>query len=240
MATKSENLVSGTHVTKGYASDQRRVRVLEKADFSFERGTFTAIVGRSGSGKTTLLNLCGGIDRPDKGIVTFEGQHLENLSDKQLAAFRNKFIGFVFQNFFLREGRTALENVMVPLLLSDLSPAQCRLRAQEALEEVGLKDQVRAHVSGLSGGQKQRVAIARAIANHPHLILADEPTGSLDVDTSREILDLLHHYNQERKTTIIVVTHDPMVETFGVPLVTITDGKVVPVENRHLLSTSLV
>jgi len=236
MTTKQEILVEGRKITRIYDGGSRTVRVLENADFEFVRGSFTAIVGRSGAGKTTLLNLCGGIDRPDSGEVNFEGRHLEKLSDKELAAFRNELIGFVFQNYFLRESRTAIDNVMVPLLIGNRSLGECRQRAEEALVEVGLKEMIRTRVGLLSGGQKQRVAIARAIANRPHLILADEPTGSLDADTSREILELLFRYNRERNTTIIVVTHDPLVETFGVPMLTIKEGKVQPVSNPHVLT----
>lgn len=239
MAEDAQQLVAGRGVNKGFSSGGRTVQVLQNADFQFQRGSFTAIIGRSGAGKTTLLNLCGGIDRPDTGQVTFEGRHLETLSDRELAAFRNEFVGFVFQSFFLRDARTALDNVMVPLLLGNHSVHEARKRASEALEEVGLKDMIPQRVSALSGGQKQRVAIARAIANHPHLILADEPTGSLDAETSREILDLLHHYNREKKTTIIIVTHDPMVETFGIPMVTIQEGKVIPVQANHALTSVL-
>lgn len=240
MSDTEKILVAGQNVSKQYRSGSRSVSILDQADFRFATGSFTAVVGRSGTGKTTLLNLCGAIDRPDSGVVTFDGKHLESMTDKELAAFRNKNVGFVFQSFFLRDNRSALDNVMVPLLLGEYSPAECRQRAAQALEEVGLKDMVKMRVGSLSGGQKQRVAIARAIANKPRLILADEPTGSLDTETSREILNLLHRYNQTHNTTIIIVTHDPTVETFGIPMVTVQDGKVLPVHDQHILSTSSV
>lgn len=226
--TDQKILLTGKGVTKKYQSASREVVVLSETDFEFAQGSFTAMVGRSGAGKTTLLNLCGGIDRPDSGQVLFGGRHLENMNDAELAAFRNERVGFVFQNFFLREGRTTLDNVMAPLLLGNRSISECRKRATEALGEVGLGDLVRTRAGQLSGGQKQRVAIARAIANHPALILADEPTGSLDTETSREILDLLFKYNREHGATVIIVTHDPLVETYGVPMITLRDGKVVP------------
>lgn len=230
MTTTQSNFLSGRDVTREYHSGRRIVSVLDKADFDFEPGSFTAIIGRSGAGKTTLLNLCGGIDRPDSGVVSFEGSHLENFSDSELAAFRNEKVGFVFQNFFLRESRTILDNVMVPLLLGQNTISEARARAGEALREVGLEEMIYTKAGVLSGGQKQRVAIARAIANHPKLILADEPTGSLDTETSREILELLFRYNREKGATVIVVTHDPLVEKFGVPMITLKEGKVVPVE----------
>jgi len=227
MSDSPKILLSGHNVSKAYHTRSRTVRVLENADFSFESGSFTAVVGRSGAGKTTLLNLCGGIDRPDAGETIFNGRHLEAMSDAELAAFRNERVGFIFQNFFLREGRTTLDNVMAPLLIGQRTVGECRKRAQQALSEVGLGDMIHSHAGQLSGGQKQRVAIARAIANTPSLILADEPTGSLDTETSREILDLLFRYNRDFGATIIVVTHDPLVEGYGVPLLTVQDGKVV-------------
>ncbi len=237
MTTTQENLLAGHGVTKIYTSGTRTVPVLDNAEFSFAKGSFTAIIGRSGTGKTTLLNLCGGVDRPDSGVVTFEGRHLETLSDADLAAFRNQHVGYIFQSFFLREGRTAVDNVMVPLLLGDHSITDSRARAEEALREVGLGEMLKTRTGLLSGGQKQRVAIARAIANKPRLILADEPTGSLDTETSKEILELLLRYNREKGATIIVVTHDPLVERIGVPMITIADGKVVPVDPSYHLGT---
>lgn len=228
LMTEQKILLTGKAVTKKYVTSSREVVVLNKANFEFETGSFTAVVGRSGAGKTTLLNLCGGIDRPDSGEVSFGGRHIENMTDAELAAFRNERVGFIFQNFFLREGRTTLDNVMAPLLLGNRSINECRKRATEALGEVGLGDLIRTRAGQLSGGQKQRVAIARAIANHPALILADEPTGSLDTQTSREILDLLFKYNHDHRATVIVVTHDPLVETYSVPMITVKDGQVVP------------
>lgn len=231
MTSPDKILISGRSVSKKYITAERTVPVLDKADFAFESGSITALIGRSGSGKTTLLNLCGGVDRPDSGTVVFSGQILSGMTDQQLASFRNKQVGFVFQNYFLRDRRTAIENVMMPLLLGDRSISGCRQRAAEALKEVGLDELKNSRVDQLSGGQKQRVAIARAIANHPRLILADEPTGSLDRETSREILELLLHYNATHQTTILLVTHDPLIESFNIPLVTIERGKVVPVES---------
>lgn len=237
MTDTKEILLSGADVTRVYQTASRTVRVLDDADFTFSKGSFTAIVGRSGAGKTTLLNLCGGIDRPDSGQISFEGRHLEKLSDSELAAFRNERVGFVFQNFFLRESRTTLDNVMAPLLLGERTISECRQRAEQALVEVGLKELIHTRAGQLSGGQKQRVAIARAIANHPALILADEPTGSLDTETSREILDLLVRYNHDKGATIIVVTHDPMVERYGVPMITVKDGKVVALADNALTAS---
>lgn len=228
--TDSPILVQGSRVSKSYQAGDRTIKVLEQADFAFATSSFTAIIGRSGTGKTTLLNLCAGIDQPDAGHINFAGRQLEQLSAAERAAFRNEKIGFIFQSFFLREGKSTLDNVMAPLLLGNRTVAECRDRARQALVEVGLEDYIRTPAGQLSGGQKQRVAIARAVANHPALILADEPTGSLDTQTSREILDLLLRYNQQQGATIIVVTHDPLVESYGVPMVTVRHGKVEPIE----------
>lgn len=221
-------LIEGINVSKSYRSPERTVTVLEKANFTVETGEFVAIVGRSGTGKTTLLNLLGGVDRASSGNVLFQGRSLTAMSDKDLARFRNETVGFVFQNFFLRTSRTALENVMVPLLMGDRSISECRDKSRRALERVGLGSLVNEPVSRLSGGQKQRVAIARAMAPEPKLLLADEPSGSLDTETSVEIYDLLKDYNDERRATLVIVTHDPLVERFHPRKVTVEEGKLVP------------
>ncbi|MGI8908628.1 MAG: ABC transporter ATP-binding protein [Candidatus Sumerlaeaceae bacterium] len=223
-----ETLIEGRNISKQYVSAERTVRILESADFQINSGEFVALVGRSGVGKTTVLNLLGGLDRPNSGELLFSGTHLETMDDAGLSAFRNKTVGFIFQSFFLRSLRSAMENVMVPLLFGEMSVAQARQRARVALGEVGLGQLVNSPANRLSGGQKQRVAIARAIANQPRLILADEPTGSLDTATSMEIYELLLNYNRSHGTTIVVVTHDPLVEQFGVRKLTIEDGRLVP------------
>lgn len=233
MAAGKNILISGRQVTRTYSTRERKVTVLSQADFEFADGSCTALVGRSGAGKTTLLNLIGGLDRPDSGQVLFGGTNLAALTEGELASFRNRKVGFIFQSFFLRENRSALSNVMVPLLLGEHKISECRARAREALEEVALGPMANEPVRNLSGGQRQRVAIARAISNHPRLILADEPTGSLDADTGREILDLLFHYNREKGATVVIVTHDPLVERYGVPIMTVRNGKIEPAQVRE-------
>lgn len=189
-------------------------------------------MGRSGTGKTTVLNLLGGLDQPTSGQILFEQIHLEGMSDNDLSAFRNRSVGFVFQNFFLRTMRTALENAIVPLMFSSMSVKQARERGSEALAEVGLSDYRDVAVRRLSGGQRQRVAIARAIVNQPKLLLADEPTGNLDTGTSLEIFELLRGYNQQHETTVVVVTHDPLVERFAIPMLTISGGRLMSYEGK--------
>lgn len=221
-------MIEAREVTKAYATDARSIEILHSASFEVGTGDFLAIVGRSGTGKTTVLNLLGGLDKPTSGQMLFEGRHLEAMSDEELSNFRNATVGFVFQMFFLRLMRTALDNTIVPLLFSNMSVREARERGLEALNEVGLGHLAHTQVRRLSGGQRQRVAIARAIVNRPRLLLADEPTGNLDTQTSLEIFELLRSYNQAHKTTVVVVTHDPLVEKFHIPMVTITDGQLVP------------
>lgn len=223
-------MIEARHVSKEYKSGDRINRILENVDLQITPGEFLALVGRSGTGKTTLLNLLGGLDKPTSGEVLFDGRHLEAMSDRELSAFRNETVGFIFQTFFLRPMRTALDNVIVPLLFGHTSDKQARLRGQEALDEVGLGAFAHTQVRRLSGGQRQRVAIARAMVNKPKLLLADEPTGNLDTQTSLEILTLLRDQNERHGTAIVIVTHDPLVANFQIPIVTIRDGKVVPHE----------
>jgi len=221
-------VIEARKVTKVYASPDRMVTILKDANFTVGKGKAMALVGRSGMGKTTVLNLLGGLDRPTSGELLFEGRHLERMDDLELSRLRNEAVGFVFQSFFLRSQRTALDNVMVPLLFGEMTTAEARDRGREVLKQVGLEQLADSRVSRLSGGQRQRVAIARAIANRPRLILADEPTGSLDNETGREICELLLEYNRTHKTTLVLVTHDPILEEYGVPMVTLSQGTLVP------------
>jgi putative ABC transport system ATP-binding protein len=221
-------MIEARNVTKRYSVGGRDVAVLDGWSQSIGRGEFLSIVGRSGTGKTTVLNLIGGLDQPTSGQMLFEGQHLEAMDDGELSRFRNRTVGFVFQTFFVRPMLTALDNVIVPLLFDSVDHAEARRRGMEALEEVGLADYVDTQVRRLSGGQRQRVAIARAFVNKPRLLLADEPTGNLDTATSLEIFDLLLDYNRNHETTVVVVTHDPLVAKFRIPMLTIADGKLMP------------
>jgi ABC-type lipoprotein export system ATPase subunit len=220
-------MIEGRKLTKAYHTPGGMNRILDEADIRLEKGGFVALVGRSGTGKTTVLNLLGGLDEPTSGELIFEGRHIESMSDTECSAFRNQAVGFIFQTFFLRPMRTALENVMVPMHFNSMPLRAARERAHEALEEVGLGAFANTRTSRLSGGQRQRVAIARAIVNHPRLLLADEPTGNLDTTTSLEIFELLRAYNRSHATAIVVVTHDPLVEVFGIPMLTISSGKLI-------------
>jgi putative ABC transport system ATP-binding protein len=202
------SMVSFKNVVKRYTRGSQKVEVLHGIDLEAEAGEFLALMGPSGSGKTTLLNLIGGLDRPDQGEVTVAGQRLDRLSGSQLAKWRARHVGFIFQFYNLLPVLSAERNVEVPLLLTNLSRTQRKKNVAAALEVVGLSDRAKHKPAELSGGQQQRVAIARAIVADPTLLVCDEPTGDLDRETAEEILNLLQTLNQQHGKTIIMVTHD--------------------------------
>jgi putative ABC transport system ATP-binding protein len=197
------------NVRKVYRRDSQEIVVLDGLSLQVPEGEFVALMGPSGSGKTTLLNLIAGIDRPTSGKVLVAGTDVGSLSEGQLAKWRSRNIGFIFQFYNLIPVLTALENVELPLLLTRLSKSQRRERALTALKVVGLADRAKHYPRQLSGGQEQRVAIARAIVADPAVLVADEPTGDLDARSAEEILNLLQTLNGEFKKTIVMVTHDP-------------------------------
>ncbi|MBI5365881.1 MAG: ABC transporter ATP-binding protein [Planctomycetes bacterium] len=205
----SELAVRVSQVAKTYYRDQTPVPVLEHIDLTVPTGEFLALMGPSGSGKSTLLNLIAGIDRPTAGTIEVAGQSLAGLSERALAAFRSRHIGFIFQLYNLIPVLSASENVELPLLLTHLSRAERAQHVRAALDIVGLADRSDHLPRQLSGGQEQRVAIARAIVTDPTLLLADEPTGDLDKKNEEEVLVLLQRLNREFKKTIVMVTHDP-------------------------------
>lgn len=193
-------------LSKTYYSNQKALTVLHEISFGIAPGDTFAIVGPSGSGKTTLLGLCAGLDSPTTGSVILNGQPLEAMSEDARARLRNRYVGFVFQNFQLLPTLTALENVMIPMELKGMK--NIRRRAMELLDKVGLADRYDHYPTQLSGGEQQRVSIARAFANEPKILFADEPTGNLDEDTSRKVEELLFNLNRETGTTLVLVTHD--------------------------------
>jgi putative ABC transport system ATP-binding protein len=203
------NVVRVQDVRKEYRRGSERIDVLQGINLEIPSGDFLALMGPSGSGKTTLLNLIGGLDRPTSGGIEVAGEPISRLSDGQLAKWRARHIGFVFQFYNLLPVLTAEKNVELPLLLTSLSAAERRRHAATALGVVGLGDRARHYPRQLSGGQEQRVGIARAIVTDPTLLLCDEPTGDLDRKSGDEILDLLQALNREHGKTIIMVTHDP-------------------------------
>jgi putative ABC transport system ATP-binding protein len=196
-------------VVKGYVRGKQRVEVLHSLDLDVAAGEFLALMGPSGSGKTTLLNLIGGLDRPDRGEIEVAGQRIDRLSSGQLAKWRARHVGFIFQFYNLLPVLTAERNVEVPLLLTNLSSRERKRNVQAALDLVGLADRAKHKPAELSGGQQQRVAIARALVADPTLLVCDEPTGDLDRETSESILELLQLLNRKQGKTIVMVTHDP-------------------------------
>jgi putative ABC transport system ATP-binding protein len=204
-----ETLVDIKGLTKTYFRGSEPVEVLKDLDLKIAKGSFEALMGPSGSGKSTLLNLIAGLDSPTSGVLEVAGADLKKMSEGARAKWRSQNVGFVFQTFNLMPVLTALENVMLPLLLTNLSTAERKDRAATALKVVGLGDRIKHYPRELSGGQEQRVTIARAIVTDPRIIVADEPTGDLDRKSAEEILNLLGKLNQEFEKTIIMVTHDP-------------------------------
>ncbi|NMC42697.1 MAG: ABC transporter ATP-binding protein [candidate division Zixibacteria bacterium] len=202
-------IVTARNLSKSYYRESLEIPVLHNINLDIPNGQFLALMGPSGSGKTTLLNLLAGIDQPTTGTLTVAGEEMSRLSDRELARWRARHIGFVFQFYNLMPVLTAYENVELPLLLTHLSKKERRQHVETALGIVGLSDRMRHYPRQLSGGQEQRVAIARAIVSDPTLILADEPTGDLDKQSAEEIMTLLSRLNAEFKKTIIMVTHDP-------------------------------
>ncbi len=209
MSTNGETLVRVSNVEKSFRRGSEDVHVLSGMNFEVPKGEFVALMGPSGSGKSTLLNLIGGLDRPTTGTVTIGGDRIDQMSDRQLAAWRARHVGFVFQFYNLMPVLTAARNVELPLLLTHLSGAQRKKHVEVALNVVGLSHRLHHYPRTLSGGEQQRVGIARAIATDPTLLLCDEPTGDLDRKSGDEILTLLQALNQEHGKTIVMVTHDP-------------------------------
>ena len=202
-------LIQVDRVSKSYNRGKLEVPVLSDLSISVQEGEFIALMGPSGSGKTTLLNLIGGLDKTTSGTISIGGHRIDSLSQAQLARWRSRNVGFVFQFYNLLPVLSARKNVELPLLLTGLSRSQRRQRAQAALTIVGLEERAGHRPAELSGGQEQRVAIARALVSDPSLLVCDEPTGDLDRATADEILDLLQVLNREYGKTIVMVTHDP-------------------------------
>lgn len=222
-----EPLIQVQDLMKVYRLGEVEVPALRGVSLSIERGEFVAIMGASGSGKSTFMNILGFLDQPTSGQYLLEGRSGEHLLRDELAEIRNQKIGFVFQGFNLLARTSAVENVELPLIYSRTSISRRKEMAQKALSSVGLEGREHHHPGQLSGGEQQRVAIARALVNQPSILLADEPTGNLDSKTSVEIMGIFQHLNQDMEITVIMITHEPDIASFGRRKILFRDGKVV-------------
>lgn len=218
-------MIEFNDITKFFSSGAVRTDVLKGVTFKVNKGEFAAIMAPSGTGKTTLLNVLGCLMKASSGSYLFEDQDIETLNDDELSEIRNKKIGFVFQTFNLLERTSALDNVLLPLVYSDVYPADADKKASRLLESVGLKDRIKYKPIELSGGQQQRVAIARTLINDPAVILADEPTGNLDANSAKEIMEIFKTLHTEGRT-ILVVTHDINIARSAERIIYLKDGKV--------------
>lgn len=218
----NNNLIEATGIRKSFGT----LEVLKGVDLAVRRGEIVAIVGKSGAGKTTLLQILGTLDRPDRGTVCIDGQNVFALGEKELAKFRNRHIGFIFQFHQLLPEFTALENVMIPALIAGEGRSESRRRAEQLLADLGLSERLHHKPAALSGGEKQRVAAARALMMSPSVILADEPTGSLDEANKQELNRLLLHLREQYGQTIIIVTHDKELSAIADRVIEMTDGRI--------------
>ncbi len=219
-------VVDAKDITKVYQMGEVEVHALRGLSVQIAPGEVLSIMGPSGSGKSTLMNILGCLDRPTSGEYSLNGESVATLTDDQLADIRNRGVGFVFQSFNLLPRQTALANVELPLRYAELNGRNRKQVAKEALEAVGLGDRIKHKPNELSGGQMQRVAIARALVNDPAIIMADEPTGNLDSKSGDEIMKLLRKLNEERGTTLIIVTHDPEIAELTDRVISLYDGRI--------------
>ncbi|MBO5469930.1 MAG: ABC transporter ATP-binding protein [Lachnospiraceae bacterium] len=220
---------------KIYKVGSTKVHALNGVDFEVCEGEFCAIVGTSGSGKSTLLNMLAGLEKPSKGEIVIDGQHIEKMNEKQLVKFRRENVGFIFQSFNLLGTLNALENVALPLSFRGI-PKPVRLkRAMKMLRMVGLKEHAMHKPNQMSGGQQQRVGMARALVVNPKIMFADEPTGNLDSRTSKEMMRLMRYIVNEHKKTLVMVTHDDSLAAIADKVIRIVDGKIVKIEDRTKL-----
>lgn len=220
-------LVEIRQLTKAYVRGKQVLEVLHGINLDIPEGDFVALMGPSGSGKTTLLNLIGGIDSPTSGVLTIDGQRIDDLGGNELAAWRANTVGFIFQSYNLMPVLSAQKNVELPLLLTDMDAGERRHRASIALKLVGIADRAGHKPNELSGGQQQRVAIARALVSDPRILICDEPTGDLDRKTADEVLTLLQQLNREFGKTIVMVTHDPKAAEYAKRTVHLDKGSLV-------------
>lgn len=222
---QKENVINMIHVKRSYMMGDTEVKALRDVSFTIKQGEFVTIMGPSGSGKSTCMNMIGCLDRPSDGIVEINGKAISDMNEKELAILRNQTVGFVFQQYFLIPSMSVLENVMLPLRYAGYEKHERYEMARAALAKVGLDQRMNHHPHELSGGQKQRVAIARATVTKPKIILADEPTGALDSETGKAVMELFREINANG-TTVVIVTHDPRVGASSDRCIRIFDGMI--------------
>ncbi len=222
-----DSVVSLQDVVRTYIMGDNEVRALRGVSFDISQGEFVSIMGPSGSGKSTCMNMIGCLDRPTSGIVKINGKETAKMSEKELSVLRNQTIGFVFQQYHLISSMNVIENVMLPLKYQKVDRNSRHEKALAALESVGLAERIHHKPHELSGGQKQRVAIARAMVTQPKILLADEPTGALDTETGKQVMEMFRKINSEQNTTIIIVTHDPRIGESTERCIRILDGQIV-------------
>ena len=231
----TQPLISALAIEKTYTKGEHKVPVLRGAGLKAQRGEFISVVGQSGSGKSTLLQIMGLLDSPDNGEVLLDGKRIDNLSQTARDQLRNRVFGFIFQFYHLLPELTLLENVMIPLMIRHSffdyfrKRKEVRGKAMDLLKQVGLEHRVKHRPSELSGGEMQRGAIARALIGEPEILLADEPTGNLDSDTGKEIMQTLHRLNDENKLTIVMVTHDEAVAKTADRIVRLATGQIATI-----------
>jgi len=232
LGKRDDALVRGDNIRKTYSMGAEEIHALDGVSFRICRGEFLSIMGPSGSGKSTLMNLLGALDQPTSGVLEIAGDNIGAMTSDQLAGLRNRSIGFVFQQFNLLKRTTALENVKLPMLYAHERPADLNAAAKGALDLVGLSDRLDHHPAQLSGGQQQRVAIARALVNKPQILLADEPTGALDSETSGEIMQLFADLNKSG-VTVIIVTHESEIADWTHRIIRLRDGSIITDERKE-------
>lgn len=240
-AQAPEPIIATRNVNKVYVVGTTKLRALDDVSIEIFPGEFACIIGRSGSGKSTLLNMLAGLEKPTRGAIRIAGKQIDRMNESRLVDFRLKNVGFVFQSFNLFATSTALENVAMPLMYKGVPRASRTRQARKMLMAVGLSSHIMHTPTQMSGGQQQRVGIARALVTKPKILFADEPTGNLDLKTSREILRLIRAICRERNTTLIMVTHDPDMAQYADRVIQLLDGRVIKNEvNQHPAEVALV
>ena len=235
----SEDIIKLRNLKKIYRMGDEKIAAVNNISLNFEKGSVTCLLGKSGSGKSTLLNLISGLEKPTKGEIIIHGLHVERMNETQLAKFRQKYIGFIFQSYNLLGNLTALENVTLPLIFKRVGVKERKERAMEMLKAVGLEERASHKPSQLSGGQQQRVSIARAFVNNPEIVFADEPTGNLDTKTTYQMMDLMMGLCGKNKQTLIIVTHDMEISAYAQRIIHISDGKVEKIDvNDNIIKHS--